>query len=203
MTDRSTTLTDPRPTLLRAAAQLTPLVERVRPADLDRPTPCDDWAVRDLLAHLVAVEVRIAAILRGAHPADLPSLVDGVADEGWAAAWGEAGEALEVALAEDDVLTRTVEHPAGRMPAPQAIGIYVSELAVHGWDLGAALDDVSGLDPAVAEGCLEPMRRALTPEMRDQPWVPFGPVVAVPDDAPAYDRLVAWVGRDPAWTPAG
>ncbi|GAA1511493.1 hypothetical protein [Nocardioides humi] len=31
--------------------------------------------------------------------------------------------------------------------------------------------------------------------------IPFGPVVPVADDAPAYDRLVAWTGRDPQWQP--
>jgi len=29
--------------------------------------------------------------------------------------------------------------------------------------------------------------------------VPFGAVVEVPADAPAYDRLVGWLGRDPHW----
>jgi hypothetical protein len=29
----------------------------------------------------------------------------------------------------------------------------------------------------------------------------FGPVVPVPDDAPAFDRLLGRTGRDPGWTP--
>ena len=29
----------------------------------------------------------------------------------------------------------------------------------------------------------------------------FGPPVAVPDDAPALDRLAGATGRDPRWTP--
>ncbi|MEN3316442.1 MAG: hypothetical protein V7605_2676, partial [Acidimicrobiaceae bacterium] len=31
----------------------------------------------------------------------------------------------------------------------------------------------------------------------------YGPRIAVPDDAPAVDRLMAFIGRDPAWRPAG
>ena len=27
--------------------------------------------------------------------------------------------------------------------------------------------------------------------------IPFGPVVAVPTDAPAYDQLAGWMGRQP------
>ncbi|MDO9454847.1 TIGR03086 family metal-binding protein [Nocardioides sp.] len=194
------TLTDPRPLLLAAVAQVTPYVERITAADLDRPTPCDGWAVRELLAHLVAVEVRIPHILGGGHPTDLPSAVSGVADDAWLEAWTSARDALVTALADDDVLGRMVQHPAGDMPAPQALGIYVSEVCVHAWDLATALGDTSGLDDAPATACLEPMRRSLTREMRSESWVPFGPVVEVADDASPYERLVGWCGRDPRWT---
>ena len=30
----------------------------------------------------------------------------------------------------------------------------------------------------------------------------FGPSVAVPDDAPAFERVLARSGRDPQWSPA-
>jgi hypothetical protein len=29
----------------------------------------------------------------------------------------------------------------------------------------------------------------------------FGPAVPVPDDAPVQDRLIGFIGRDPAWRP--
>jgi hypothetical protein len=30
------------------------VVDRVRPGDLDRPTPCAAWSLRELLAHMTA-----------------------------------------------------------------------------------------------------------------------------------------------------
>lgn len=197
----TTTQTDPRPALLAAAAQVTPYVERVTTADLDRPTPCDGWVVRDLLAHLVAVADRVPHILRGGHPTDLPSQVAGVPDDAWATTWAGRQPALAAALDQDGLLGRTVHHPAGEMPAAAAIGTYVSELVTHGWDLAAALGDPTGLDDDLAAACLAPLQQALPAEIRGEAWVPFGAVVPVADDAPALDRLLGWVGRDPRWTP--
>jgi hypothetical protein len=38
------------------------------------------------------------------------------------------------------------------------------------------------------------------PEFRG-PGKAFGVEVPVPDDAPAYERLAGWFGRDPGWMP--
>ncbi len=202
ITDPSVSAADPRPRLLAAARQLTPYVDRIGAADLDRATPCTDWAVRDLLAHLVAVERRIVHVLRGGHPFDLPSQVSGVPDTEWAPAWTAGLRELEDALAEPDVLDRTVAHPAGPLPATVALSVYVSELTAHGWDLAAALGDTSGLDQSLAADSLDAVRRILPAEPRATERIPFGPVVEVPADAPAYERLLGWYGRDPRWRAA-
>ena len=199
-TPHSAASTDPRPRLLAAAHQITPYVDRAAPADLDRPTPCSDWVVRDLLAHLVAVERRIAHIVHGGHPFDLPAQVADVADSDWTSAHTAALGAVEEALAEPGVLERTVAHPAGMLPAPLALSIYVSELTTHGWDLATALGDASGLDESLAEESVEAVRQILPAEPRGTEQIPFGPVVAVPEDASAYDRLLGWYGRDPRWS---
>lgn len=190
---------DPRPLVLRAVEQATPLVAAVTGSDLDHPTPCTDWTVRDLLAHLVAVERRVAHIVRGGHPFDVPSQVTGIEDDRWLDAWQQAATDLRAALDEPDVLERTVAHPLGSFPAPVALGVYAGELATHGWDLAAALDRTSLLDQGLAAACLGPIRAFLPAEPRDA--MPFAPVVPVPEDAPAYDRLLGWYGRDPHWMP--
>jgi hypothetical protein len=40
----------------------------------------------------------------------------------------------------------------------------------------------------------------LRPEFRG-PGKAFGVEVPVPDDAPAYERLAGWFGRNPGWMP--
>ena len=65
--------------------------------------------------------------------------------------------------------------------------------------LERALDQTAGLIAAIEPGqagwptpCAGWDVRAL-----------FGVEVPVPDDAPVYDRLAGWFGRDPGWTAPG
>ena len=86
---------------------------------------------------------------------------------------------------------------------------YFSELTVHTWDLAAATGQQPHWDDTVVTAALKARqilpaenRRALFEEISaamgiDEVAMPFGEAVAVPDDAPAIDRLVAWNGRDP------
>lgn len=195
-----TSTPDPRPLFSRALDQAGALVDQVTPDDLDRRTPCDDYDVRTLLGHLVAVERRVVHIAHGGRPFEVPSLVTDVPDDGWSAAWKQARADLDAAMAEDGVLERTFAHPAGMFPGWQAVFAYVSEMAVHSWDLAMATGHRADLDDTLAEATLGPVRQFLPAEPRGGP-IPFAPVVEVADEAPAYDRLVGWMGRDPHWTP--
>jgi uncharacterized protein (TIGR03086 family) len=190
---------DPRPLMARALDQIGTLVDGTRTADLDRPTPCDDWDVRTLLGHLVGVPRRVAHVGTGGSPFDVPSMVD-LPD-------GEHAAALKSARADvdrvwgldgnsDAVLDRMLTVPWGTMPG-RAVGFgYVQEFTVHAWDLAVATGRADELDPSLAEAC-EPVSRQMVPaDTRGGP-VPFGPVVEVRGDAGPYDRLVGWLGRDP------
>jgi len=75
----------------------------------------------------------------------------------------------------------------------------ITELATHDWDLAKATGQVPAeLDPALAEHALRWSRGMLRPEFRG-PGKAFGVEVPVAEDAPVYDRLAGWFGRDPGW----
>ena len=122
-------------------------------------------------------------------PDDWRTRVDGLLGE-LAAAWQDA--------AAWDGATR-----AGGVDLPGEVAglVALDEVLLHGWDLAVATGQP--YEPTDAE-C-----EAVVPVVSPEPGDPdgsgrgdlFGPVIEVPDDAPAFDRVLGLAGRDPRWTP--
>lgn len=204
----STSTTDPRPILDRAIATCGAVIAGVRPEQLTESTPCTDMDVRALLAHLVGVLDRVAALGNGENPfaiSDTP-----VADDRWPDAWREAGRRAADAWSDDAVLERPMALPWIEGSGAEVLASYFSELTVHTWDLATATGQQPDWDDAVVAAAFDAARRILPAENRralyeqvsaargfDEVAVPFAEAVPISDDAPAIDRLVAWNGRDP------
>ena len=187
---------DLRPLLARALDQAGTLVTTTDPARGTLPTPCDAWDVATLVGHLQAVVRRIGAVLDGRTPMSVPVVL---ASADWVGDWGRGRAATDAVLADDANLDRVVTVPWGTVTGREAIAMYVGELATHAWDLAVATGRTDGLDESLAQAALPGARAKIPAQGRD--GIPFGPVVEVGDDATAYERLVAWEGRDPRWTP--
>jgi uncharacterized protein (TIGR03086 family) len=187
---------DPRDGFARAVAIAGAVIAAVRPDQLDRPTPCDDFVVRDLLGHLVSVLRRVEAVATGGSALDVAPITTGVADGGWAETWEQAAAAARRAFADPAVLGRTLTLPFGDLPGAAAMIVYTGEVSVHTWDLAVATAQQPAWDDDILVAPLAASRRELPVEPRGGP-VPFGPVVDVSGDAPLIDQLVAWQGRRP------
>lgn len=185
---------DPRPLLAHALDQAGRLVSETSPDRASHPTPCDDYDVAGLIDHVQAVVRRIGVVVSGEPFWTVPQQVQ---SSDWAADWATGRAETDAALAAAD-LDAMVQLPWGQAPVSGAIGSYVAELTTHAWDLAVATGRVEQLDPALAEAVLPGVRAQIPAETRGGE-IPFGPVVDVPEDAPAYDRLAGWEGRDPAW----
>ncbi len=195
-TTEDSPLPDPRPLYAQALDQLQLLAGRLTSADLDRPTPCDAWTVRQLVGHLTAGMERVAVTAAGGDPTAVPAVIQGIDDEGWADALASARAHAERAWADHDLLERLLTVPWGRVPGKIAVAGYAQEAVMHSWDLAVATDHLDLLDPDLGGAALMIAQRAVPAEARGGP-VPFGPVVAVAADADVYVRLAAWLGRRP------
>ncbi|MEV6579846.1 TIGR03086 family metal-binding protein [Streptomyces sp. NPDC051582] len=187
---------DPRADLAAAVELAGRALAAVRPEQYDAPTPCEEFDVRRLSSHLVAVVRRISVIGRGEDPFSVPSFADEIADGGWAAAWEPGAREVSQVWADPDVLGRQLRLPMGVLPGAAAAAVYTHELVVHTWDLATATGQAPEWDPALIERVIGVVRRALPAETRGG-RIPFADVVTVDSDAPAIDRLVAWAGRRP------
>lgn len=162
------------------------------PADDDRwanPSPCDGWAARDVVDHLVGAHHTFFGLIhhevtQGPAAADAPL-----------PAWEHVRDAMLAALDEPAVAGVEFDGFFGRSTWEDAVDRFVSgDVLIHTWDLARAL----GVDDRLPEDEVADARKGLEglgDNMR-QPGV-FGPEVEPPADADDQDRLLAFVGRDP------
>ena len=184
--------------LERALDQTAGLIAAIEPGQAGLPTPCGGWDVRALVGHLTGQALRnFLAAVRG-ESADWQAPAEEIGGD-WAAAFRDRAAPLRAAWRAAD-LDRPVTGPGGQAPLRARADHQITELTVHDWDLARATGQLARLDPELAEHALRWSRGMLRPEFRG-PGKGFGAEVPVPDDAPAYDRLAGWFGRDPGWTP--
>jgi uncharacterized protein (TIGR03086 family) len=184
-------------TMAAACASTQSVVEQITDADLDRPTPCTEWTVRQLLNHLIGTLHLGRALLEDAPPAvammpgDLPEvdLLDGDPSKAY-----QAGVEALLAAAQPDTFARVHPTPLGDMPGEIIGGFTTLDIAVHGWDLASAIGQRAQLDDALATDVLAFAHQTLTADTR-APRI--GPEVAIDPSASATDRLVAYLGRMP------
>jgi uncharacterized protein (TIGR03086 family) len=189
---------DPRPLYRRAVAQTEAIVAAVTQDQLDLPTPCPEYDVRTLLAHITGGLTRTALVGEGDPDAlTHPSQAQGVPDDGWPGAYRTAAARANAAWADDTKLDGLVEVPWGKIPGRFALAGYIQEVLAHGWDLAKATGQPAEGDPELAQWALATSKRILPPEIRGGDDVPFGPVVDAPADAGPYTQLAAWLGRQP------
>ena len=172
------------------------VIAGVGPDQLDRPTPCTDMDVSGLVDHLVGWIRSFAAAANGGTYAGDPTAVD-TADP--AGDFRASAESL-VAGWREHGFDRKVSITGGEgMPAEMVFNITVMEYLAHGWDLAVATGQPVPYTDDEAEEVLRRARGTLAPAFRGE-GKSFGEIVPVPDDAPAIDRLVGFLGRRPQGT---
>ncbi len=175
----------------RALAGAKELVGSLSAEDLGKPTPCEGWDVRALVTHMVGTNGRFASALSGAQPPAPPA-----ADADLVAAYNASADTALEAWRAPGAFDRTLQLPAGEVPATTAIGMIFVDQLIHTWDLARALGRGAPLPDDLAAAALENARQRVTPDRRG-PGKPYGPEVPCAADAPVQDRLAAFLGRQP------
>lgn len=171
-------------------------LDRVRGThDWEAPAPVAGWTARDVVRHLVEWFPGFLASGSGERLPAGPSV-----DDDPVGAWQSQYDAVQALLDDPATATKVLTNPhIGEVPLDRAIDqFYTSDVFMHTWDLARATGQDDRLDPDVCAqllGGMEPIDELLRSSGQ------YGPRVPVDDAAPAQDRMLGFIGRDPAWRP--
>src|SRR5262249_54463117 len=128
----------------------------VGPEDWQRPTPCSEWDVRALANHVVGGNRRYVMLLHSASAAEVGATrtLDHLGDDP-VASFATTADALAASFTEDGALSGIGHPPAGDRTGAQLLGMRVTDLTVHAWDLARAVGADESLDAVAVEFALE------------------------------------------------
>ncbi len=176
---------DPLTAHERAQSAFAAVLVQVDTDQLEAPTPCSEWSVRDLVAHVIAGNHRVAGGPAPELPEDVPALVE---------VHAASARAAQATFAAPGGLERDYVTRIGSTPGSVVVGMRARDALVHAWDLAKATGQPTDIEPDLAEEALEVSHQIVTDQLRG-PGRPFGPETRCDPGRPAGDRLAAFLGR--------
>jgi uncharacterized protein (TIGR03086 family) len=184
-----------------AAREVQRLAVGVKDDQLTAPTPCTGTSVAALLDHLMGLSLAFTWGARKAAPGGAPRASADSLDPEWRTVLPRRLEDLVEAWRDPAAWDGVTEVGGATLPGAVMGVVALDELVMHGWDLARGTGQDFRCDPVSTAAVLEFTAESAKPENAAGREGVFGPVVDVPEGAPALDRALGFAGRDPAWTP--
>jgi uncharacterized protein (TIGR03086 family) len=179
--------------LQQAFASTGGILQNVSADDLDLPTPCASWAVRDLINHIVG-GTNYFAVTAETGTAPPVSDADHAAGD-FKAEFEEGAQRAVNAFSAPGAMDKIMKLPFGELPGSIFVLIAANDTFTHGWDLAKSTGQPTDLDPALSDQLYQ-AAQVIPDEMRGADGqAPFGPKVEVPESASAADKLAGFMGR--------
>ncbi|WP_238782767.1 TIGR03086 family metal-binding protein [Streptomyces monomycini] len=184
----------------------TELVGRVRPEHLGLRTPCAAWNLGELVAHMTGQNLGFAAAARG-QVTSAADFAPRPAGDAPGAEFADSARRVVAAFAEPGVLQRRFALPElgpdVTVRARRGIGFHFVDTVVHAWDVARSLGTPVTFPAEILTPALEIARTVPGGAAREEPDAAFGPVRETPaagtGAVPALGRILALLGRSPAW----
>ena len=175
----------------RVAGRFTDRVIEVPASAWENPAPCEGWAARDVVRHLVTW---IPAFLTSAGGPLLPAGPSVDLDP--VGAWTAVHVGIQALLDDPEASASEITHPqAGTHRLDDAIAMFfLGDVVIHTWDLARATGLDETLDADIVHDMLVGMQ-PLDEMLRGSGH--YGPKVEVPADADEQAQLIAFTGRRP------
>ena len=189
-----------------ATGRLSDLLGRIGDDQLDAPTPCADRSVADLLDHVGGLAQAFAAAARkelGPMTATPPAPDGSRLTASWRSDIPGRMAALAQAWRDPAAWDGMTQVGGVTLPGEVAGRIALNETVLHAWDLARAVGQPYEQEKDSLEACLASLQAMYPPDDLERRTGIFGPPVEIPADSPLADRVVAFSGRDPGWSPPG
>jgi uncharacterized protein (TIGR03086 family) len=174
-------------------------VEGVAAGDWDRPTPCKEWNLTQVLQHAAGDQLAYAAAITGeGGPAENPFAPSGHLTQdpmaylnpqlnATAAAWATVGK---------DAETAPTPLPLGPLPTWVGSGAAALDAAVHAWDIAIATGQPSPLTEELSRSLMKVATEIVEP-LRAFAFAPAIETAPADNDVTA---LLKYLGRRADWT---
>lgn len=119
----------------------------LKDAQLQDPTPCTEWSVRDLVNHVVNEDLWTPDLLSGKTVEEVGDAYDGdLLGDDPLGAWHDASRKAVEAVGGVSDFEQPVNVSWGQIPAREYVTQLILDHAVHGWDLGKAIGADTQID---------------------------------------------------------
>ena len=162
------------------------IVQRMSAGGLDAQTPCSEWTVRDVLAHMTQGAAQFTGAFRGEDPKPVP---DGEPVQ----TWRTAVQGLLQAVHTPGSQERTIASPFGDVPGALFARFVALDGLLHASDLSAATGQPYAPREELVLAVDGFAREAVTEDMRAMGM--FAPERVAAEGAGALERLLAFSGR--------
>jgi uncharacterized protein (TIGR03086 family) len=178
------------------------LVAQITAGDLGRATPCVEWNLGDLLAHMTVQHDGFAAAAHGTST-EIEAWRPRPVGDDFAQVYARAAERVIAAFAAPDLFDREFLLPevneSRPIPARQAVSFHFIDYVVHGWDVARALGVPFTLPSDVLLAALPVAEAVPNGEQRRKPGAAFASRRPVPAGSDPLDRILMLLGRSPSW----
>jgi uncharacterized protein (TIGR03086 family) len=181
----------PTQSLQQVFEQADRVIAGVRPEQLDDPTPCAEWRVRELLTHMIGVIENLGRRARSRDPIDVNSYE---LEPRFLNQFRRVARSTMLSF-QSRPLTDEVQMFGRQTLLASLLGLNVLDTAAHTWDLARATGQDAELPADLAEAALKAAEHEVPLDGR-LPEI-FAPPVDVGDDATPTERFVAYLGRTP------
>lgn len=181
------------------------VVAQVADGQLAYPTPCADWTLGELLAHMIGQNYGFAAAAEAAGGAGGPGVEAFAPRPAGADVSGDYTRSVRVVLdafATPGLIDRRIYLAEVRggtsLPAPVAVGFHLVDYVVHGWDVARAIGVPVAFDEAALTTALRVAEAVPDEAKSTDPAAPFRPSVTTANTG-TLERILATLGRSPGW----